>query len=291
MRTRLAAAKLGHGVGVSRVADQMKAAESAHGGNPALPERGQQKKHGGVAHDDVLRQAVALLSLGVQGLVRVIERRAPGKKRAFRLAQPRRIAVQPEHGAAVRAGVGLGVETPVGRIVVFFGARRAHGKTGHAGHRPVVGNGSRNGVARPAVRAVGEGIAETPVARIGHVGKARVAGSDVRAHQHAVTAVLAVEAFVNAKFALVLHDSGLTPLQRGDAGKRGTRSGKEAKFSSAASSPCTSMRTPSDVLPTLPVSPSCDNTRSSVGSEPHALNLTRDRVDVPCPHAILRRAV
>ena len=86
VRTRLAAAKLGHGVGVSRVADQMKAAESAHGGNPALPERGQQKKHGGVAHDDVLRQAVALLSLGVQGLVRVIERRAPGKKSARRRA-------------------------------------------------------------------------------------------------------------------------------------------------------------------------------------------------------------
>ena len=98
-------------------------------------------------------------------------------------------------------------------------------------------------------------------------------------------------AFVNEKFTLVLHKFGLTPLQRGDAGKRRHTIRKRGeKFqrgllslhfdAHALGRVAHASREPE--LRRLPI---------DEGSEPHALNLARDRVDVPFPHAILRRAV
>ena len=48
---------------------------------------------------------------------------------------------------------------------------------------PVVGDVADDGVARPAVGAVGEGVAEAPVGRIGEIAQAIGAGGDVRRDQ------------------------------------------------------------------------------------------------------------
>ncbi len=93
---------------------------------------------------------------------------------------------KPETGAADRTGRGLGVEAPVGGRGVFRRAMRAERKTAHGGGGPVIGNGAGDGVARPAIGAVGESIAITAVGRIAHVRKAVRADAHIRADQHAV---------------------------------------------------------------------------------------------------------
>ena len=76
------------------------------------------------------------------------------------------------------------MKTAVARIVILRLARGAHAKAGHRGVRPVVRNVADDGVARPAVGAVGEGIAIAPVGRIGEIAEAVGAGGHVRRNQH-----------------------------------------------------------------------------------------------------------
>ena len=89
-------------------------------------------------------------------------------RKAFeRIARAFAVRFQPAHaGAADRAGIGLGVMAPVLRVAVLGRAFRAHRKPGHGGMRAVVGNARDDGKARPAVRAVDEGIAVPPVLRV-----------------------------------------------------------------------------------------------------------------------------
>jgi len=84
---------------------------------------------------------------------------------------------------ADRAGVRLGVKAAVQRVVVFRLAGRAHGEGAHGGHRPVVGHGFDDGVARPAVGAVGEGVAVAAVGRVQDFRQAVGAGGHVRRDQ------------------------------------------------------------------------------------------------------------
>ena len=77
-----------------------------------------------------------------------------------------RALLQPDVGTANRAGVGLGVEPAVEWIIVFALAVRAHGKGRHGGQGPVVGDIADDGEARPAVGAVGKGIAVAAVIRV-----------------------------------------------------------------------------------------------------------------------------
>jgi hypothetical protein len=86
---------------------------------------------------------------------------------------------QRQRRSAHRAGVRLGVEAPVQRIGVFAQALRALGEWRHAGLCAVVGQGARQRVARPALRAVDEGIAVAPVGGIEQFGQAVVAGRRV----------------------------------------------------------------------------------------------------------------
>ena len=88
---------------------------------------------------------------------------------------------QREARPAGRAGVGLGVEAPVARVVVLGRAGVAHGEAGHGGGGPVVGDAQRDGEARAAVGAVGEGVAVAAVGRVGELGRAGRAGGQVGA--------------------------------------------------------------------------------------------------------------
>src|SRR6266581_1342709 len=66
---------------------------------------------------------------------------------------------EPQARPARRAGIGLGVKATIRRVFVLGAARSAHGEGRHGGERPVVRDGSDDGVARSAVGAVNEGIA------------------------------------------------------------------------------------------------------------------------------------
>lgn len=125
-----------HGLAVFGSAGQMEAADPLDGDNTAGPETRSRQLQG---------IAVYLPSL------RILE------------AEP---------WSAGRAGVGLGMETAVGRIVVFGLALRAHCEGRHAGIGAVIGHSPDDRQAGAAVAAVGQRIAVSPVGRIGDVGQA-----------------------------------------------------------------------------------------------------------------------
>ena len=75
-------------------------------------------------------------------------------------------AEQSSRGSAGVAGDGFCVEAAIGRIVIFRAARLAHGVARHRRLGAIKGNGFDNAQARPAMRAVGERIAEAAFGRI-----------------------------------------------------------------------------------------------------------------------------
>ena len=89
-------------------------------------------------------------------------------------------ARQAQGRAAARAGDRLGVEAAVGRIGILRRARRAHGERAHRRVGAVVGRSVDDRQARPAMRAIGERVAEAPLGRRPHLGEALGAGGCVR---------------------------------------------------------------------------------------------------------------
>ena len=81
--------------------------------------------------------------------------------------------------AAFRAGDRLGVEAAVGRIGIIAGAVRAHRERRHAGAGAVVRDGADDREARPAMGAVGEGVAVAAGRRIGDLGEAGGTGRGI----------------------------------------------------------------------------------------------------------------
>ena len=84
-----------------------------------------------------------------------------------------------EPGPADRAGDRLGVEAPVGRVLVLPAAVAAQRETCHRRVRPVVGDAPDDREARPALRAVDERVAVAAVRRVEELVQAVVAGRDV----------------------------------------------------------------------------------------------------------------
>ncbi|KAF5054784.1 hypothetical protein DSECCO2_384550 [anaerobic digester metagenome] len=179
----LALPQQGHGLPVAGVADQVESAQALHGRDAA---RHEQFRH---AADG-----------------RVVLGHGP----AFPVRQP-----QP--GAARGAGVGLGVEAAVQRVLVFRQAVRAQGEAGHGRGGAVVGDGAGDGVARPAVGAVGEGVAVAAVRRVAQVRDAVVAGGHVGADEHLVAC--AAGALEDAEIPLVGHGVGGFAFPGHDAGQ------------------------------------------------------------------------
>ena len=161
VRAGLAFPQAGHGGILPGIAGQLKAAQPLEGQNVAVPQQ-----IGGLP----------------QGRAGGPGRHAGGRGAVLRMRD------QPEPGAALGAGHGLGMEAAVEGIAVFGGAARAEGKAGHAGGGPVIGDGAGDGVARPAIGAIGEGVAEARIARIAHVPQAVGADAHIRADEHAVPA-------------------------------------------------------------------------------------------------------
>ncbi len=120
-------------------------------------------------------------------------RRAPP---ALRLHIPQR-----QLWPADRAGVWLGVEAPVGRVLVFRLAVGAHDEMAHGRARPVVGQVFDDRIARAAVRAVGEGIAVAAVGRVADLRQAFLAGREVGQHRSAAGAGEAALANAEQRFA------------------------------------------------------------------------------------------
>ena len=85
--------------------------------------------------------------------------------------------------AADRAGVGLGMEPAVVRVVVLGAAIRAHRERRHGGVGPVVRDGFDDGVPGPAVGAVDERVTVAPVGRVQEFGPAIITQADVRGDQ------------------------------------------------------------------------------------------------------------
>ena len=102
-------------------------------------------------------------------------------------------------------------------VGVFRPALRAHGKAGHGGEGPVIGNGAGDGPARPAIGAVGEGIEMAAVAGVVHLRQTVGAGGRVRADEHAVP--LPGLAGADGESLLVRHRVHLAGLQGHDAGQ------------------------------------------------------------------------
>ena len=86
---------------------------------------------------------------------------------------------QPDARTTAPAGIGLRVKAAIERVVVFGLALGAHGKDGHRGLRPVVGNAAGDGEARSAVGAVEKRIAVAAVGGIKQFAKAVGAGGGI----------------------------------------------------------------------------------------------------------------
>jgi hypothetical protein len=97
---------------------------------------------------------------------------------------PLAITIHQSQGrAARRAGIGLGVESPVRRVFILPAAHRAHGEGGHGRLVPVIGDVFDNGEPGAAESAVDEGIAVTEVPGIEEFCQARFAGRHIRGDQ------------------------------------------------------------------------------------------------------------
>src|SRR5579859_2399057 len=88
-------------------------------------------------------------------------------------------------GAADGAGIGLGVEAAIARVIKLTLADRAHGKGTHGGLVTIIGNILNDSKARAAVRTVHEGIQIPPIGRIKQFSQAIVAGGGIGRNQGA----------------------------------------------------------------------------------------------------------
>ena len=105
-----------------------------------------------------------------------------GDRQRQRVASPVRPArlAERENRPASRTRKRLGVEAAVGGVLVLAPAFRAEPEAGHARQRPVVGKRRNDGVARPALRAVGEGVSVASRGRVAQLGETVVAAEQVR---------------------------------------------------------------------------------------------------------------
>src|ERR1039458_10355613 len=85
--------------------------------------------------------------------------------------------------SANRAGVGLGVEAAVERVIILGLTLRTHREGFHRGVRAVIGQRFDDAEARAAVGAVGERVPIAAVGRVEDLAQAIGTGRDVREHQ------------------------------------------------------------------------------------------------------------
>ena len=89
---------------------------------------------------------------------------------------------QPDGGTTDRTGIGLGMEAPIGRILILGRAGRTHLELGHAGVGAIIGDRANDAQPRPTMGAVGERIAIAAIARVGDLGGAGCTGCGIGNH-------------------------------------------------------------------------------------------------------------
>ena len=178
---------------------------------------------------------------------------------------------------ARRAGVRLGVEAPVGRVLVLGPAGRAHLEAGHRRQRPVVRDAAHDREARAAVRAVDERVAVAAVAP-GRTAPRRqssqvaVSGADARARLAAARRSRGSRSRARRSGASASVGDALDARQR----RRLARQPRRGTRSTASASPSTSSSTPRASLSTQPARPSSLGEPVDVGPEADALDRPLD---------------
>ena len=132
-RTSLSGPQGPYRISGGRIAGEVKAAQSLDGQYLACQQHLAGQAHGGIAGSSCIVPCVAGCPF------------------------------EPDVRAADRAGVGLGMEPAVERVIVLALAIGAHGKGLHCRQRAVVRNVPDDGKARATIGAIGEGIAIAPV--------------------------------------------------------------------------------------------------------------------------------
>ena len=140
-----------------------------------------QHRHCGIT-GGVAGQVVAADPLHCQHLPVIQEMDGRGD-RVVRTGRTPSLALEPQRGAAVGAGDGLGVEPSVGRVLVLGPAGGAHREAGHGGRGPVVGERGDDGEAWSAVRTGDERVPVATVGRVEQLAHAVVAQGRVRRYQ------------------------------------------------------------------------------------------------------------
>eukprot|EP00825_Cyclidium_porcatum_P012782 TRINITY_DN16687_c0_g1_i1.p2 TRINITY_DN16687_c0_g1~~TRINITY_DN16687_c0_g1_i1.p2 ORF type:complete len:426 (+),score=47.11 TRINITY_DN16687_c0_g1_i1:3-1280(+) len=181
----LALAERADGVFVAGVGQQVEAAETLGGNDPALAQGPGGRR---------------------QGLAAVDQRR------------PRAVP-EFQAGPADRAGIRLGMETPVQGVLVLRAAGLAHHEAPHGGVRTVVGERLDDREARAAVGAVREGVAVASIRGVEDLRQTVRAGGDVREDEGRRPAAVAVALpDLEAVVADGIEKRGLEAVNRGDRG-------------------------------------------------------------------------
>src|ERR1041384_2542188 len=102
--------------------------------------------------------------------------------------------------AASRTRVGLGVKTPVARIVIFRPAFRTQVEPPHRRVGPIIRQGGNDAEPGTTMGAVGKGVAKSAIARIKDLAETIRTGRDVRQDQHD----LVTTAFAGPNFEILI---------------------------------------------------------------------------------------
>lgn len=90
---------------------------------------------------------------------------------------------QSQGWTASRAGIGLGVEPSINRILILLAADRAHGEGSHGRLVAIIGNVFDDGESRATMRAVDEGIPVAEIAGREELCQARITSGHIRRDQ------------------------------------------------------------------------------------------------------------
>ncbi len=128
--------------------------------------------------------------------------------------------------ATLGAGVGLSVKAAVGGIFVLGATGVAEREDAHGSMGPVVGDVRDDGEARPAVRAVNEGVTVAPVGGVEQLPQAIGTGRHVRRDEHEAPLLRLRMADLERRVAI---GGDRRRLQRGDARERGRLSAQRGE--------------------------------------------------------------
>jgi hypothetical protein len=125
--------------------------------------------------------------------------------------------VMKEYGrTALPAGIGLGMEPAVFRIVILPLTGRTHAKGVHGRDRPVIGDVFNDGIPRSAIRTVDKRVLEPSVFRIFQLLQTVHAYTDIRRYEGG--AFMRCKAHLDLE-TLFIFEGNFRPFDRGDMGK------------------------------------------------------------------------